>query len=327
MKQDNNKVRLVKLLRDKPNLSAKEIGSELEINWRSVYRIVDRCVEDGYFIVHENDKFRLSSRDRDEALYDFTLTGMQAHDLVAAAENIGVLTPHALEALQEIRENLKTSSLEKGSEVYYHSYDEISPDTYTTLVSAIRSHKALRLIYLPAREGREATEHVFNPYKIIFWNGHYYLTGCSRAYAHKPSGGVMHLRLDRIGECKVATETRTAKQSGEEYEQSLTFTKVNFDARDYVERVFGTFGGKQAPVDIALHFPPQVAKAAAEVERHPSKTLEWLDDGSVIYRITVPLNPEIVWWVASWSGVRVLEPAELREQVYQHALEVAKANE
>ena len=62
------------------------------------------------------------------------------------------------------------------------------------------------------------------------------------------------------------------------------------------------------------------------MDRHPSKTLEWLDDGSVIYRMTVPLNLEIVWWVASWKGVKVLEPDSLREQVREHALEIVRTN-
>lgn len=322
----NSKVELIKLLRERPNLSAQEIADALGIHYRSVYRVIDTCMEDGYAIIHENKRFRLRNRDRDQAIIDFSLTGQQAHDLIVAAGSIKTLTPHAEEALSEISKHLVGSNLDQEAAVYYHSYDAIDTAIYRTIIAGIRTCKTLALTYLPTREGRDATQHLFEPYKVIFWNGHYYVVGRSRAYAHKPSGGVMHLRLDRIGEVGIATEAKTASESGAAYQQSLTFPKVAFDAREYVERVFGTFGGKREPVDIALHFPKSVAKAAAEVDRHPSKRLEWLSDGSLIYRLTVPLSQEIIWWAASWAGVRVLEPLELREQVHHHALEIARIN-
>ena len=256
----SKKIALLKLLRERPNLSAQQIADRLEINYRSVYRIIDNCVEDGYAIVHENKKFRLRNKDRDQAVIDFSLTGQQAHDLLVASKGIKTLTPYAEEALTQIRQHLDGSNLDQEPGVYYHSYDEIDPGVYTTLVSAIRSQKSLELTYLPAREGREATKHIFDPYKIIFWNGHYYLVGSSRAYAHKPSKGMMHLRLDRIGKIKIATETKISKEAREEYRQSLSFANPTFDPREYVESVFGTFGGKHEPVAIALHFPPALPR-------------------------------------------------------------------
>jgi predicted DNA-binding transcriptional regulator YafY len=323
MGRGDNKLELIKLLREQPGLTAAQIGERLGIHYRSVYRVVENCLQIGYSIVHENGCFHLRSKDRDHARIEFTLTGQQAHDLVAAAKSVRVLTPHAQEALETIRDHLVGSNLERESAVYYHSYDRIDPSIYRALVSATQSRQALDLVYLPAREGRDSTEHVFDPYKIIFWNGHYYLVGCSRAYSHKPSGGVMHLRLDRIGEARVAMRT----PEGKSYKEPLTFPKPDFDPQAYVEQSFGPFGGQGEPVDIALRFPSESAKAAAEVQRHPSRVLEWQTDGSLIYRLSVPTSQEIVWWIASWVGARVLEPESLREQVRAHALEVARANE
>ncbi len=319
------KYELLALLRERSNLSAQQIADALGINRTSVYRIIDSCYGDNYHLIHEKGKYRLRNQDRDQATFEFSLSGQQAHDLVTAARSIKTLTPHAQKALDIIKNKMGRDDLEKEPAVYYHSYDEINPTIYTTIVSAIKSRHCLELDYQPAREGAAATQHIFDPYKILFWNGHYYLVGSSHAYKHKPSKGEMHLRLDRIQGVKVETNEKRSKR-GNNYDEPATFANPKFHPQQYVERVFGTFGGKEAPVNIALHFPASVAKAAAEVDRHTSKRLEWRADNSLIYHLTVPLSPEIVWWVASWSGVRVLEPTELREKVYLHALEVAQLN-
>lgn len=322
----STKIELIKLLRESPNLSAQQIALALGMHYRSVYRVIETCIEDGYSIIHENKRFRLRNQDRDQVIIDFSLTAQQAHDLVVASKGIKTLTPHAEEALEQIKVHLAGSNLDQEAGVYYHSYDKIDAEIYRIALSGIRHRKALNITYEPKREGVEAKKHIFDPYKVIFWNGHYYLVGCSRAYAHKPSKGIMHLRLDRISKINIAIEVKTSKETGNEYQQSLTFSKSNFVPKAYVEGVFGTFGGKQEAVNISVYFPAKVAQAAADVDRHPSKKLEWQADGSLLYHLTVPLSPEIVWWVSSWSGAQVIQPLELREQVYTHALEIARLN-
>ena len=320
--QRSRKVELIQLLRDRPNLTAQQIGNALGIHYRSVYRVVDNCVSDGYFIVHEDSKFRLSNEDRDKSIFDFSLTAMQAHDLITAAESVRTLTPHAKEAVEEIRHYLKNGNLERTSAVYYHSYDEVDAPIYRSVIAASQKRHALHLTYQPAQEGKEASRHTFDPFQIVFWNGHYYVVGRSRAYADKPNKGVMNLRLDRISEAKVALE----EKEDNEPPAALTFTDPEFDAQAYVEQYFGTFGGVGEPEPIVLHFAAHNARAAAEVQRHPSRSLEPQPDGSLIYRIEVSVSPEIIWWVASWAGVEVLEPEHLREKVRAHCLEIARLN-
>ena len=101
---------------------------------------------------------------------------------------------------------------------------------------------------------------------------HYYLVGKSHAYAHKPSKGLMNLRLDRITDIHVAV-IKKKRNGGKEFPEPIPFKYPTFNPQKYVEGVFGTFGGKQAPVEITLYFPAKVAKAVAEVDRHPSKRL------------------------------------------------------
>lgn len=319
---NDTEIRLIRLLDGSSGLTAQQIADRLGIHRQSVYRVMNRCDELGVAIVRENGRFRLASKDRDFARIQFSLDGQQAHDLVAAVKSVRALTPFAQEALDIVRKTLVGDKLELESVVYYHSYDEINPAVYRTVIGAIRERRALELSYRPTQSGRSQSQHTFDPFRIVFWNGHYYLVGRSRNYAHKPGNGVMHLRLDRIAEAKIAVRIK----NGDTIPSVLTFSETHFDPKDYMERFFGTFGGQGEPEEIVLHFPKTVAKAAAEVQRHPSRELQPQPDDSLIYKLRVPISSEIVWWVASWAGVRVLAPEHLREKVREHCLEVARLN-
>lgn len=76
-----------------------------------------------------------------------------------------------------------------------------------------------------------------------------------------------------------------------------------------------------------LHFQAHNAKSAAEVQRRPSREISPQDDGSLIYKLTVPISEELVWWVASWKGLRVIAPEHPREKVRKHCLELAYLNQ
>jgi len=320
---NENDLRLIQHLEGSPGLSAKQLSEYLGISRASVYRVIQRVENRGYNIIQENKKFRLASRDRDMLRYEFSLNAQQAHDLVAAVESIRRPTPYAHEALEVLRITLLGSKLQRTSAVYYHSYDQINPKIYQRLVEAIQDQKTLELNYKPTNLKRNLSQHTFDPYRIIFWNGHYYLAGRSRTYSDKPGGGIMHLRLDRITEARVAVEY----QEGQKVPDTLTFPKPDFDPQAYVERSFGTFGGEGQPEEIVLHFQSHNAKAAAEVQRHPSRELLSQDDGSLIYKLNVPVSDDLVWWVAGWAGVRVLAPDHLREKLRRHCLELAYLNQ
>lgn len=301
-------------------LSAANIATHLGVSRQSVYRIIERCNQSGYTVLQEDRRYRLPDRDRDlERLY-FSLNRQQAHDLLAAVESVKTLTPFASQALEAVRQSLVGHNLGQQSTVYYHSYDEIDPQIYQTLVAAISEHQSLDLEYRSTQPKRPLTPHLFNPYGIVFWNGHYYLVGQSQSYSHKPNQGLMHLRLDRIQSAKPANSTQNTPP------RPLTFAAVYFDPKDYVERSFGTFASGGQPEEIVLHFAAKHSKAAAEVQRHPSRRLELQADGSLLYSLTVPVSPEVVWWIASWEEVRVLQPLHLRQKVHEHCHRMAALN-
>ena len=79
----------------------------------------------------------------------------------------------------------------------------------------------------------------------------------------------------------------------------------------------------EPPVQVVIHFSPQVAKRAAETRWHPSQQLEEQADGSLIWRGQVAGMREIRIWILGWGAdAEVLEPAALRDDV---ATELARA--
>jgi predicted DNA-binding transcriptional regulator YafY len=310
---------IYKLLAEYPKgLSAKEIADRLGMARTSVYVPLDKLKKLGKIVQAEDGRFRLPNKDRDFSSYQLTLSKQQAHDLAVAVESVKVLTPHAQQALEQLQSTLHRQNITRQPAVFCHSYDEIDPLIYERIVVAIDSGHTLFIRYDPS--ATTPSEHTFEPYRILFWNGHYYLVGVSTKYRHKPSGGKMHLRLDRMIAVRDALD--------ENGYSALTFAQpVDFDPQAYIEQYFGTFGGDGEQEEVILRFPADVAKAAADVKRHPSRVLHWQDDSSLHYHMTIAISQEVARWVASWAGVRVLAPDHLRQQVREHCQALAKANE
>jgi hypothetical protein len=76
-----------------------------------VYRIIEDCYSDNYHVVNEKGKYHLRNQDRDQIMFEFSLSGQQAHDLVAAARSIKLLTPYAQKALDVIKDRMGRNDL------------------------------------------------------------------------------------------------------------------------------------------------------------------------------------------------------------------------
>jgi len=67
---------------------------------------------------------------------------------------------------------------------------------------------------------------------------------------------------------------------------------------------------------VHLHFEPLVAGNVAEVRWHDSQRVEWNDDGSIEFHVTVDGLGEIAWWILGYGDqVEVIAPAALRKRI------------
>jgi predicted DNA-binding transcriptional regulator YafY len=76
------------------------------------------------------------------------------------------------------------------------------------------------------------------------------------------------------------------------------------------------YGIRDEPEEVELLFEPEAGRWVTEVHWHKSQQAEHLPDGSVRFRITIPVSPDFVGWVLSYGDrVRVMGPSTLADRV------------
>lgn len=98
-----------------------------------------------------------------------------------------------------------------------------------------------------------------------------------------------------------------------------SFKALDFDIKSYLNDAFEFFA--TGPVDeVVIKFEKSVAPFISELVWHPRQMLEPQDDGSLIFRLKISINQEIVRWILQYGGeCEVLSPEILREMVKEQA--------
>jgi len=170
---------------------------------------------------------------------------------------------------------------------------------FDQLAGAIVSRKAARLVYISFHEKRQIRQTVF-PLRLLFVNRAWYLI----AYAPK-HGQRRTFKLGRIRKLTVTDRTFVPPE--------------DVDAEEPFGAAWNMIPEGKLH-DVHLHFRRMVAGNVAEVQWHPSQQVEWNDDGSIEFRVTVDGLREITWWVLGYGDqAEVVEPAELRRRIGQVA--------
>lgn len=110
-------------------------------------------------------------------------------------------------------------------------------------------------------------------------------------------------KLDRILDAKITSE---------EYDFPPGFTPESFMAN--------TWGilhrEKGSPEAVVLKFDALAGTWISEDIRHPTRKIEALPDGKILFKVTVDLSPDFVGWILSnGDHVEVIEPECLRREV------------
>lgn len=291
--------------------TARQIADHLGIARESAYRLLGKARERGYPLVREGSLYRLPSADRPEKSRQVGLTPAEIRLLAQSLSAPARRSP----SLRRMLEKLKAA---QDEEIHRHFHarpflyvahqDDWEDGLLDHLEDACRTRHTLNVTYQNA-EGKLERFH-FDPYGVLVRRDHFYLVGHSHAPQHAGLE-VIKLRLDAI---QHAPKTRE------------TFAKPSFDLAAYAQQDFGVFSGRGEPVPVQLHVAAPKAHAVARTRHHPSQVCEWQPDGSLICTLTVPLSPDLVWWVANYgSNVRVLEPPTLRQQLLEHGRAVMEA--
>ncbi|MFQ5829428.1 MAG: WYL domain-containing protein [Candidatus Methylomirabilia bacterium] len=171
-------------------------------------------------------------------------------------------------------------------------------ETIDSLTQAIAKHRTAQMRYYSASRN-VTTRREVDPYHLRYAPGALYLI----AYCHWRR----EVRLFAVDRIRSLTLTDHA------YQMPLAF-----DVDAYVQDALVVMRGKPTAVE------PLFAKPTAAWVRdrlwHPSQHLTQLKDGRLRMTLQVANTREVVGWILSFgSGVRVLRPERLREQVRKEA--------
>ena len=168
---------------------------------------------------------------------------------------------------------------------------------------AIVQRRRLDMVYR-AMHGRADTRRRVAPYRLLFFEGCFYILGhCGLRQ------DIRVFALDRIRKLDLSAESFTAPED------------MNID--EFLKSSFGVFHGPTAHVKI--RFAKDIAGYITEKTWHPSQKLITRPDGSVIFEADVAGTEEIKHWVLKWgANAEVLEPASLRQEIRREAERMLK---
>lgn len=164
------------------------------------------------------------------------------------------------------------------------------------LTRAIAARKCVDLVYHPASRPGDRSRRRVDPYAIVP-NAHswHLIAWCHLRYA------VRIFKIDRVERIEVT---------------DVGFTPdPEFDLNEFLTAGWGVTRGTDQPVEeVELRFTPRAGRWVAEEQWHPTQQTEWLPDGSLQFRVTVPVTEEFSRWVLHYGvDCQVLAPTHLQQ--------------
>lgn len=166
----------------------------------------------------------------------------------------------------------------------------LAPRIINSVIEGLRGPFQLRIVYGTP----DAQSRTIEPHGLLLGPRSYLV-------ARQPDRGedFLNFRMDRIIEADCLDE-------------SFSFQR-GFSLDEYAARAFGAYQDATQFGEVVWRFAPEAAARAAEFRFHPTQTLTYEDDGSLIVRFHAAGWLEMAWFLYQWGdAVEVLAPQELR---------------
>ena len=175
-----------------------------------------------------------------------------------------------------------------------------SLSNYQRLVDAIAARRAVRIRYDSLTEWEEITTKL-RPFQVLFSRHSWYVIGRSSLHRQNRT-----FHLGRILEI-------------EELEETFRIPR-GFSVERYLKNAWSLVPEPGPDYNVTVRFQPLVARNVAEVAWHKTQEVQWNDDGTLDFSVTVTGLGEISWWILGYgSNAEVLKPPQLRQRVADHA--------
>jgi len=136
---------------------------------------------------------------------------------------------------------------------------------------------------------------LLSPYRLLFGRRSWYVIG--RSSLHRM---IRTFHLGRI----LKAETL----------ESRFRIPANFSLNRHLGNAWFLIRERAARQNVVVRFQKLVAGNVAEVQWHKTQKLEWREDGSLDFHVSVDGLSEISWWILGYGDqAEVIQPAELRQ--------------
>ena len=176
---------------------------------------------------------------------------------------------------------------------------------YDQLIEAVAHRRNVRIRYGSLQEQKEISTRL-SPYKLFFSRRSWYVVGRSSLHRAKRT-----FNLARIIQL-------------EPLEDHFQIPR-GFSIDRYLRNAWHMIPERGRDQEVAVRFDKLVAQNVAEVRWHKTQRLEFLDDGSLDFHVTVSGLNEISWWILGYGDqAEVLRPPALRKLVADRARRMAE---
>jgi predicted DNA-binding transcriptional regulator YafY len=171
---------------------------------------------------------------------------------------------------------------------------------YQELLAAISTRCCVRIRYESLHE-QSHIQTKLHPYRLLFHQHSWYVVG--RSSIHRE---VRTFNIGRIRKIQLLDEPIRIPR--------------NFRIDGYLRNAWRLIPEPGSDSEVRVRFSPKVARNVAEINWHKTQRTKLNDDGSLEFQVTVSGLQEISWWIMGYGDqAEVLEPAELREMIFQRA--------
>jgi predicted DNA-binding transcriptional regulator YafY len=298
------------LVSSKHGKTVADLVKEENCHPRTIYRDLDALQAAGFPIYSERldgkGVWAVVDEYRHHLPVPFTLTELMSlyfsRDLIKVFR--GTVFYDSLESLfQKIKTTLPPESLAYLDRVEQTLHIGLKPykdyrrfrEIIKQINDATIKRKTIDMIYRTMSRGDEETRRKVDPYRIMFFDGTFYLIG----HCHL-RGEVRMFVLDRIKMLSVSEESFEVPG--------------DFDLETYMQSPFRVIHDR--PVKVTIRFDKKVAGYIKEKIWHHSQKIEAQRDGSIIFSAKVAGTDEVKHWVLGWGkNAEVLTPDFLREKL------------
>lgn len=302
---------VLELLQSHRRMTGAELAERLEVDVRTARRYVERLQDLGIPVEAERGRYGAYRLRPGYKLPPLMFTEEEALALtlgLLAARKLGLTTTApavegALAKVERVLPDQLRARVQAVQEtlVFDLEQGEDAPDKGIVLTLGVAAKDSRRVWLRYRSSSGEETERLFDPYGLVYQDGHWYATG----YCHLRQSQRL-FRLERILQADLREEVFTRPEGFDPLED-VTRALVNVPRASLVEVLLETTIDRARRV-----IPPLVA------------TLEETPEG-VLFRC----RTDNITWLAhllSGSGLPLIvhKPSELRAALKQHALDILR---